>query len=165
MFQKKKYMNQTDNHEIVDQHVQLWQQFIQVVNSVVDPILYAMLQGAQFVGFDQSKNMVHIKILKKFMLFQDMFEEQKSRYQPLLERCFHTRVMLFIDFNHAQEQKQVAGVVVEVAKPAVTGLLKKPAAGKLDISDKEKWELTHTLMKCFGGTVSQVGKDTHEPDA
>ena len=35
----------------------------------------------------------------------------------------------------------------------------------VDISDKEKWELTHTLLKHFGGTISEVGKDAHEPDA
>lgn len=156
-------MNLQSDHDLCKQHEQLWHQFLQMIRNVVDPLLYTIFHEANFIGFDQEKNIVHIQILKKFMLFQDVFEEKKVQYQSLLERSFHAKVMLFIDFYKVQEQKQV---VAEVVKPiTVPGLIKKSVAAKLDLSDKEKWELTHTLLKHFGGTVTQVGKDTHESDA
>lgn len=156
-------MKLQNNHDVVNKDEQLWQQFLQMIRNVVDPLLYTILHEANFVGFNQQKNIVHIQVLKKFMLFQDIFEEKKVQYQLLLERSFHAKVILFIDFYKAQEQKQV---VEEVIKPVtVPGLIKKSVTAKLDLSDKEKWELTHTLLKHFGGTVTQVGKDTHESDA
>ena len=110
----------------------------------------------------RKKNVVHVKILKKFTIFHDLFAEHKLAYQSLLERCFHAKVILFVDFYHEEEQKKS---FVDVVKPIMSEQVKKVISGKLDISDKEKWELTHTLLKHFGGTISEMGKDTHEPNA
>jgi len=169
MFQKKKVTTSDDNYDN-DQHKKLWEQFLQVTYKVVDPILYSMFYESLFVSFDGQKNVVHIRILKKFMIFHDLFAEYKLTYQLLLERCFHAKVILFVDFYQEEEQKKpsleiVKPILSDATKPVLSEQVKKVISGKLDISDKEKWELTHTLLKHFGGTVSEMGKDAHEPDA
>lgn len=121
-----------------------------------------MLHGSIFVKFDEQKNIVHIRILKKFVIFHDLFTEYKSSYQALLDRCFHAKVILLVDFYQEEEQKRS---FLEAKKPIISEQVKKIISGKLDISDKEKWELTHILLKHFGGTISEMGKDTHEQDA
>lgn len=162
MFQKKKVDSEASPHDDHDRYKKMWEQFVQITHKVVDPILYSMLHGSVFDSFDKQKNVVHIRILKKFMIFHDLFAEYKSSYQSLLERCFHARVILFVDFYQEEEQKRPS---LETIKPIISEQIKKVISGKLDISDKEKWELTHALLKHFGGTISEVGKDTHEQDA
>ncbi len=146
----------------VEQHK--WQQFLDLLGYEVDPIVYAMLCGSTFVGFELQKKLVRISVLKKFMLFQDLFAAHKKSYQPLLERCFGPQVLLYVDFD---QQPKVA-VAVPTQKVAGAGSMqvsKKNTIEKLEIADSQKWALTQALLKHFGGTVSDMGKDNHEPNA
>lgn len=158
MVQKKKVDGNIDLFDDHDRYKKLWEQFVEVIHKAVDPILYSMLHGAVFESFDKQKNIVRVRILKKFIIFHDLFTEYKSTYQSFLERCFHAKVILVVDF-YQEEQKRAS---LEAIKPIVSEQIKKVISGKLDISDKKKWELTHTLLKHFGGVVSEMGKDIHE---
>lgn len=161
-------MKQADSDEGSDHHIQMWEQFIQISYKIVDPIVYSMFRESIFVSFDREKNIVSIKILKKFAIFHDLFAQHKKDYQPLLDRCFHAKVVLIVDF-YQEEQKPIVrsdeNVGYEKNRQIITTKTKKVISEKLDISDKKKWELTHTLLKHFGGTISEMGKDTHEQDA
>lgn len=167
MFQKKKYLKGADSDES-SRYMQMWEQFIQVSYKIVDPIVYSMFRESIFVTFDRKNNIVSIKMLKKFAIFHDLFAQHKKDYQPLLDRCFQARVMLVVDF-YQEEQRPIVRldkqVISEQNRQVITTKIKKVVSEKLDISDTKKWELTHTLLKHFGGTISEMGKDTHEQDA
>lgn len=143
-----------------------WITFLESVAKDLDPILYSMLYESDFVLFDSAKNSVHILALKKFSMFQDLFIEHKKMYQPFLERYFGSDAILYVEFGKvAKEKKLVEHDQPKKVPTAQVTKHVKSVLGKLDISDKKKWEVTHTLLKHFGGTVLEMGKDTHESDA
>lgn len=165
---EKKKSTEVGNQEgVADRDYQQWVKFLETIAAELDPIVYSMLCESDFIDFDRDKNSVHIKTLKKFIMFQDLFIEHKQSYQPVLDRYFSvSNIVLYVDFGKEAEKKEPVRRDVPVKAPVrqVTQSVRK-AIGKLDISDKKKWELTHTLLKHFGGTVLEMGKDTHESDA
>ncbi|MBM17971.1 MAG: DNA polymerase III, subunit gamma and tau [Epsilonproteobacteria bacterium] len=149
-------------------YVEQWKTFIQAITKQTDPILYSMFCESDFINFDIEQKTVQIQTLKKFIMFQDLFMEHKKSYQTILERCFGAQVILAIDFGKEMRVKKESVVQQKrtpVSSHRQTTHSVRQVAGTLDISDKEKWKLTHTLLKLFGGTVSEMGKDKHESDA
>ena len=144
-----------------------WSNFLQAIEKVVDPVLYSILTQSSCKNFDVEKKVVQITTLKKFAIFQDVFLEQKKQYQPFLDRFFGQGSVLFVAFEqievrHTKQRKKEASVVENVVSKKNQSL---QVVSHIDISDVEKWKLTHTLLKHFGGTVREVIKDTHESDA
>ncbi len=146
--------------------MQAWTNFIQASQQVIDPILFSILTQSTYGQFDVEKKIVHIITLKKFNMFQDLFIEHKLQYQPLLERFFGLHAVLFVSFEQESVPKTIEDQKrVESPRPVIE---KKEAvyhSAKFDISDVKKWKLAHTLLKHLGGTMREIIKDNHEPDA
>ena len=157
-----------------------WQMFVKVVHAHVDPILASMLYETDIISFDADKKVVHIASLKKFLIFQDLFIEQKSLYQEYLDRVFGFNTILFVEFiKTSNVSKKIDGVHDAAPRVAVSEVVhdsnqansrtKEKIVGKygkmVDVTDMKKWKLTHMLLERFGGTVQEISKDTHEFDA
>lgn len=170
---KKKIKKQELSPSNEKSYVQLWATFIQAIEKVVDPVLFSMLFQSELKQFDVEKKVVHVNTLKKFIMFQDLFIEQKNNYQPLLERCFGQGAVLFVHFEQQSVRKaqtQSRPAQQQQSEPRQSRLvaqnyIARPQATKLDISDEKKWKLAHTLLKHFGGTLSEIVRKTHESDA
>lgn len=144
-----------------------WDMFVKVVAAHVDPVLASMLYATQFVKFDQAHNIVHVATLKKFVLFQDLFIEQKKNYQEYLDRIFGFKTVLVVDFIHVSEPKKIVVQKHEVQKgeTLLAHNQKSVVQKAVDVSDHKKWKVTHALLEHFGGTVKEIVKEKHEFDA
>ena len=165
--QKKKITDSLFDEVNDEGFVRSWSNFLQAIEKVVDPVLYSILTQSSCKNFDTEKKVVQIITLKKFAIFQDVFLEQKKQYQPFLDRFFGQGAVLFVAFEqtdagHIKQRKKEASVVENIVSKQSQSL---QVVSHIDISDVEKWKLTHTLLKHFGGTVREVIKDTHESDA
>jgi len=96
-----------------DSDQKLWQKFVMIVGVHIDPILASMLHATDIVQFDRSRNIVEVVTLKKFVLFQDLFVEQKNVYQQYLNQVFGYQVTLVVQFTKKEET--VAPVVTTSA--------------------------------------------------
>jgi len=83
----------------------LWKQFIQTVSAHIDPVLASMLYATDLINFDKQRQVVEVVTLKKFMLFQDLFLEQKHIYQEYLNRLFGYQVVLVVQFTKVEAAK------------------------------------------------------------
>jgi hypothetical protein len=152
-----------------------WDMFVKVVAAHVDPVLASMLYATQFVKFDQTQHIVHVATLKKFVLFQDLFIEQKKNYQEYLDRIFGFKTVLVVDFVLVSEKivvkkNEVKNFETSSAqnqkKDVQKQVLPKQVLQKtVDVSDQKKWKVTHALLEHFGGTVKEIVKEKHEFDA
>lgn len=168
---KKK--NESNNvHETAVVTSTQWEMFVKVVAAHVDPVLASMLYATEVLHFDSTQKIVRVATLKKFILFQDLFIEQKKIYQEYLDRIFGFQTVLVVEFINVAEPKKA--VVVQNTKNFEQPEMRKHEATKslnvenqrsLDVSDHQKWKVTHALLEHFGGTVKEIIKDTHEFDA
>lgn len=164
-----------------------WDMFVKVVVAHVDPVLASMLYATKFLQFDTAQKVVRVATLKKFILFQDLFIEQKNLYQEYLDRIFGFQTMLLVEFINVEEPKKIELKVLEskkfehnVSATLQQGEYRSQAQGQkqaavqkyprsvdpsLDVSDTKKWTVTHALLEHFGGTVREIVKDNHEFDA
>ncbi len=161
-----------------------WNTFVKMVVAHIDPVLASILYATQFQEFDKLQKIVRISTLKKFLLFQDLFIEQKKIYQEYLDRIFGFGVTLVVDFSLLDQRKKREVVNLNIEKnndileknkisSPDTAVIAKPKIGEyrpqkniqslsIDISDKSKWKVTHALLEHFGGTVREIIKDTYE---
>jgi len=187
----KKKKNEQLVVNAVDADQVKWQMFVKVVHVHIDPVLASMLFETDFIKFDQAKKIIHLVTLKKFTMFQDLFIEQRSRYQEYLDRIFGFKAILVVEFIKTTERRRVEE---EKRQPVVSGAagLSGSDMGRtvnnrtvdnrmindrtvsvslskneknIDIADEAKWKLTHRLLENFGGTVREIIKDSYEFDA
>lgn len=151
-----------------------WDMFVKVVVAHVDPVLASMLYATQFLQFDSDKNIVRVATLKKFVLFQDLFIDQKKFYQEYLDRVFGFKTVLVVEFTNVSEPKKVVEKVIEAKKVENGTVVQKDEIIKhqnaanqktFDSSDPKKWKITNALLEHFGGTVKEIIKEKHEFDA
>ena len=90
-----------------------WDMFVKVVCAHVDPVLASMLYATELVQFDGQQKIVRVATLKKFVLFQDLFIEQKKVYQEYLDRIFGFQTMLLVEFSKITEQKALEPKLLE----------------------------------------------------
>lgn len=144
-----------------------WEMFVKVVVAHIDPVLASMLYVTQFLEFDATKKIVRVATLKKFVLFQDLFIEQKKFYQEYLDRVFGFDTLLVVEFINVDMPRKIEPKVITekniettVVKKSETSLVKVQSRGNeykdLDLSDKTKWKMTHALLEHFGGTVKEI---------
>lgn len=155
-----------------------WTMFIKVVAAHIDPVLASILYATEFLQFDVEQKVVRVATLKKFILFQDLFVEQKKIYQEYLDRIFGFQTMLLVEFTNVAEPKKIEFKIIDsdathkVQQESPKRVLRKESRsleksvdGLLDISDIKKWQVTHALLEHFGGTVREIIKDTDGFDA
>lgn len=107
---KKNNVNVQDANEIQNSDQQLWQTFVMVVGAHIDPILASILHATDMIQFDKQRHIVEVVTLKKFVLFQDLFLEQKKVYQQYLNQIFGYQVTLVVEFT------KVEAVIEQVIK-------------------------------------------------
>lgn len=160
------------------QHQALWDMFVKVVVAHVDPVLASMLYATECLSFDGDQKVVRVATLKKFLLFQDLFVEQKKIYQEYLDRIFGFGTTLVVDFcNTAVPQPQIVfrkheseklvnqnAAAQEKNKVAVLEVEKKAITLK-EVAQQGPWNMTRALLESFGGSVREIEKDNHEQDA
>jgi hypothetical protein len=146
-----------------------WSTFVKMVVAHVDPVLASMLYATEFKSFEAAQKVVRVATLKKFILFQDLFIEQKQHYQEYLDRVFGFGTVLVVEFvNAAVSEKPVLKPRTQVADQSVLAPAKvqsKASVSSSEFTDTKKWKLTHALLQCFGGNVREIVKDNHEFDA
>lgn len=167
---EKKKLNEPN----VDDYVTQWQKFVQLVAAHVDPVLASMLYATELTSFNPVEKIVRVSTLKKFVLFQDLFIEQKQQYQEFLDKIFGFSTMLVVEFVLTEQKNVQAAAVskqnitvkkIEMVKQAVPekneAKIVKPAA----FADTSKWKITNILLDYFGGNVREITKDNHEFNA
>jgi len=102
---KKKNKEVESSASPVSQDGALWKQFIQAVSAHIDPVLASMLYATDLISFDKQRQVVEVVTLKKFMLFQDLFLEQKHIYQEYLNKLFGYQVVLVVQFTKVEAVK------------------------------------------------------------
>lgn len=100
---KKNNINVATTEHAHNSDEQLWKTFVTIVGAHIDPILASILHATDLVQFDRSRHIVEISTLKKFILFQDLFVEQKKDYQPYLNQVFGYQITLVVQFNKKEE--------------------------------------------------------------
>jgi hypothetical protein len=103
---KKKNKTVENVPQVIDDNF-LWKQFVQMVSAHVDPVLASMLYGTELICFDRIRQVVEVVTLKKFILFQDLFLEQKHVYQEYLNKLFGYQVTLVVQFTKIEIQAPV----------------------------------------------------------
>ena len=83
--------------------VRLFKQFVTMSAAHIDPVLTSMLYATDLIQFDKARQIVEINTLKKFILFQDLFLEQKNIYQKYLDQVFGYQTTLVVQFNKKEE--------------------------------------------------------------
>ncbi|HSW75755.1 MAG TPA: hypothetical protein VLG50_01815 [Candidatus Saccharimonadales bacterium] len=84
--------------------------FVKAVHAHIDPVLASMFFETDFIQFDQVKKIIHLVTLKKFVMFQDLFIEQKHHYQEYLDRIFGFKTMLVVEFTKVDQRVKVERV-------------------------------------------------------
>lgn len=144
-----------------------WQQFLIRMQDAKDVVLLSMFQESKFIQYDDQEKIVTVSFLKKFVVFQDMLEDQVKIWLPLLKETFESEVRL--DFNFTITTQQPSKIIQNhdrvqpKSQSMQTVYRNKASTGKgLDISDKQKWKLAHTLLEHFDGTISEISGDIYE---
>ncbi|MBI2344941.1 DNA polymerase III subunit gamma/tau [Candidatus Dependentiae bacterium] len=183
---KKNNIKIEENNTIQNSDQQLWKTFVMVVSAHIDPILASILHATDMELFDRQRHIIEIRTLKKFVLFQDLFVEQKKIYQQYLDQVFGYQVTLVVQFNKVEEpivknfvskneivENKVSTVktssTVKTANDSnyarkITQRYQTPQVYDknevtVDVADVSKWKVTHMLLEHFGGTVREIIKD------
>lgn len=155
-----------------------WHSFVSLVVAHIDPVLASMLYATKCTSFDPITRIVEVSTLKKFILFQDLFIEQKSVYQSYLDRIFGFQAILVVHFvnvdvkqiTQAEKTLQKDDSYEKVSMQELKTIKNYSDSAKkrekiVDLSDKKNWKFTQTMLDHFGGTVKEVIEDIHEFDA
>ena len=159
---KKK--NKLDHVSVAAAPVSNWEMFVRAVAAHVDPVLASMLFATEFVSFDQTQKIVRVATLKKFVLFQDLFIEQKKIYQEYLDRIFGFQTVLVVDFINIAESKKTVMSVNTIKKMEQPVLHKHETAKSLnveqqrslDVSDQKNGKLPMLYLSILGERLKKL---------
>jgi len=87
----------------LDSDEQLFKQFVTMSAAHIDPVLASMLYATDLIQFDKKRQIIEINTLKKFILFQDLFVDQKKIYQKYLDQVFGYQTTLIVQFTKEEE--------------------------------------------------------------
>ncbi len=128
-----------------DSHEQLFKQFVTMSAAHIDPVLASMLYATDLIQFDKERQIVEINTLKKFILFQDLFVEQKKIYQKYLDQVFGYQATLIVQFTKEEIVVEKVNTLGEGLKPidqkivnAAQPTSQKPVARQMVGQDKQK---------------------------
>jgi DNA polymerase-3 subunit gamma/tau len=159
----KKKINEV--YEIVQEESEsveyLWLQFIAKTKKLDDLVVVTMFQDAQMQTVDQTSGKITISFLKKFSMFCDMLEAQKKHWLPVLQHIFGSKYYLAYTFDAVAQQAQKIPTYQDRSMKSLSSeqVQNRIVHHKFDISDPEKWKLTHELLKHFDGVITEVSGD------
>ncbi len=128
-----------------------WSAFVQALEQLGEPLLVSIFKQARVI--DVQTHVVQVQFAHRLVFLSDTIEQSKLRWLPLFTNHFGDACTLTYDFVAAtQERVPVRKSFVQPARrPALS-----VGGGGLDVSDKDRWPLTHELLKQFPGTVTVV---------
>jgi DNA polymerase-3 subunit gamma/tau len=146
----------------------LWQQFVEKVASMSEPLLSSIFKQAEFISFDQTSSELVVKFKQDTGLFGEWLKETETVWMKFLKEIFGDSVQYKPQFSQLGQQaplkKVIEKKVVEQTHKQPVGaspnkIVSPTAARKatlVDISDKEKWKKANQLKEAFGGTIIEV---------
>jgi DNA polymerase-3 subunit gamma/tau len=136
----------------------LWQKFIATLDTLNDPLLASILKQGRFMQADATGAIWQIGLSKEMVFFQDTLTKTADLWQAALLKICEKAITLefcFVD----QKSSVPASTPKNVKQPEQ----QQPVGKKnLDLHDAAKWDTTHTLLRMFPGTVSELKEPTHE---
>lgn len=142
-----------------------WQQFVANVQTIDDPLITSICTQATFVSVDTHTGVVTVSFAQEASFFVDCLDNKKDLWLPMLKEQFGAQATLSYQFEKGVTPVRNTVEVSETRAPAqsYTRRVPQPYAQKkqkvVDVSDKEKWQKAHVLLKAFGGTVTEVNTD------
>lgn len=166
-----------------------WSSFLTKVSEFDDPVLTSIFKQAQFDQLDNTNMRVRVFIDKKFSFLQHLLEESKPNWLKILKEVFGDRADLdyILKEGIVSEQKGFAKVeagsatsTTEVksvansynssghsnqAQPKKDFVIKKQSnatVSSVDISDKQTWKLSNSLVDIFPGKIIEINENSKE---
>jgi len=157
-----------------------WDQFVQAVDALEEPLFSSIVKQAVFDGIKE--NIVSVQFAHRMVLFKDTVEQLKPKWQPLLKKFFGDGAVLNAQFTAVTSAVAVKKKAKEQAGPGQAGpgrmearamvrpetfrhggMRIMPMRGKkVDVSDKNLWPLSNTLLSYFPGVVVEVPEQKNE---
>ena len=157
-----------------------WSAFVQELEVIQEPMLVSIFKQARVIAYDDKQ--VQVNLAQRFVFLKDTIEQTKDRWMVLFTKHFGTRAQLHYSF--VEQVGEVSGNAENVKKkPAEPGVVthvslthvpstqvssthvsstrivreqKYGAVHAIDVSDKDRWPLTHALLEYFPGRVTQI---------
>lgn len=141
-----------------------WNSFIAAIDLIQEPILISLFKQATCTENIEACE-VKLSLPQTFSMFEEMLNEQKDNWQPILNTAYGCEMKLVVSFDKVVEvvKKKVEPVtVVQPERPQRAAVYKEKLKGRIDISDKETWRTANALVDAFGGTVVEITEDHNE---
>ena len=142
-----------------------WNSFIAAIDLIQEPILISLFKQATCTE-NISSHEIKLSLPQNFSMFEEMLNEQKDNWQPILNTAYGCEMKLVVSFDKVEQQvvkKKVEPVTVkQPERPQRAAEYKEKLKGRIDISDKETWRTANALVDAFGGTVVEITEDHNE---
>ncbi len=139
----------------------LWLQFIEQTKKLDDVVVITMFQDAQFQSINEESGEITVSFLKKFSMFSDILELQKKCWLSMLQDVFGKKFYCNYVFDVVANQEHKIPTYQDRSMKSLSQeqVHHRIMQHKFDISDPEKWQLTHELLKHFDGIITEISGD------
>ena len=103
-----------------------WQQFVNKVESLNDPLVCSVFKQARFITYASDSHRVSVELSKDFVLFKEWLDGSKLFWEPLLREFFSPQTVLDTQFTGVQKvevgskkQKSDEAVVSTNSSPVI----------------------------------------------
>lgn len=133
-----------------------WQKFLHAIQTLGDPLLNSIFKQGKFVR--HVDNTLEVAFSKEFIFYKEWLETARHKWQPLMDQIFNGTVNFVPHFVQESPASSPVGLVSPGARPSSEKeyITTKERNVRFDISDKEKWQKAHTLLRTFPGTITEV---------
>ena len=169
--------------EVPEEFIQPWQQFMQAIAQLNDPLVSSIIKQARPLAYDPASGQLTVQFGKDKLFFKDLLENTCEVWQPPLRTIFAAHATLLGQFTATPAVQQVrsahpAVVMQPISRPepvrraamqtdAYVGFNKarQPFNRKgapvrnepaFDVSDVALWKRANQLLAHFPGTVVMV---------
>ncbi len=147
-----------------------WEQFLDKVEELSDPLLNSIFKQATFVSFDAATGKLAISFAQDLGFFGDWLKETEAVWMGFLKELFGEKVQYCPQFeeNKSTKVEQIKKTEPIVRKEPVKAaapvgspnkIVAPQRATRINVSDKEKWQKANELLDAFGGTIVEVQGD------
>lgn len=153
-------------------HEQRWHDFISLIESKGDNLLYSMFKQGRCLATDLEAGIIDMVLPDSLLLFKDMIDKHKPLWSACLAEIYGKEITLTVIFDAHTPLSPVEPKGQEIKKssmsaPASTVPVKKNNFASvrqkqvpIDVSDTQKWQKTSLVLEFFPGTVTKVGESS-----
>jgi len=139
-----------------------------------EPVLYSVFKSAVTVG-SLVQGEVKVVVPGGFAFFKDVLDKHEDDWSKCALQAYDAQVSIVISFDpNVQAGSATSSTPSTRSKPEITATVAqgnnatfkrkvvRPARAKsiettsIDISDKDRWKLTHYILEKFPGTVRRI---------